>query len=106
MSYNVGSAATNPGRFGQEQRSFRNIFNFIGGIMVLISVSKPKRRLIYIDGVYDADWGLSPGPFDLEPGPHLIETVNGQSEIDYRTEVAGSSDEEVDLNRVEPPEPL
>ena len=43
--------------------------------MIIVTVSDPLGREIYVNGVYDESRGSSPKPIMLNPGSHIFETV-------------------------------
>ena len=73
--------------------------------MISVKIQSPKRRLLYINGEYQENAGLTPVKVEVEKGINLFETVNGAREIDYRAEVNCSSNTAINLNRIDP-EPL
>lgn len=48
-----------------------------------VRITKPLRRLIYINGNYDEAAGLSPGPFAVELGNNTFETLDGSGNVDW-----------------------
>ena len=52
-----------------------------------VKVTAPLGRLVYINGNHDEAAGKSPGPFAVELGRNLFETINGNDEIDYSGKV-------------------
>lgn len=67
-----------------------------------VRITGPLGRLIYINGNHDEAAGKSPGPFAVEFGRNLFETINGKDEIDYAGKVmitAASPNVELALDR-------
>jgi len=68
-----------------------------------VKITKPLRRLIYINGNYDESAGQSPGPFAVEYGLNLFETRNGTGRVDWRgttTITSKTSNVSLDLEQV------
>ena len=76
---------------------------------ITVRVSKPSNRLIYINGDYSRPAGNSSGSFTVPTGGQIFETLTGDRRLDYRKKFrVRPSDTQVtvELDRVDPPEPI
>jgi hypothetical protein len=75
----------------------------------IVSINTPLGRDIFINGNHAQPLGVSPGPFDLEFGPHTFETLDAQRRVDFRGTAEPSHAHPIlaiDLDPVVPPEPV
>lgn len=75
-----------------------------------VRVSKPKNRLIYVDGDYtEAAGNSSTDSFTVPSGGHIAETLNGEGAVDFRKEFRVRPKETsvtIELDTVDPPEAI
>jgi hypothetical protein len=75
----------------------------------IVVINSPLGRDIFINGNYAEPLGVSPGPFDVELGPHTFETLDSESRVDYRGAAEPSHahpNAAIELDPVVPPEPV
>ncbi len=75
-----------------------------------ITVTKPLNRLIYINGGYEQSAGnSSTTTFRVPSGGHVFETLDGDDAVDFRKAFRVRRNERkksIELDRVDPPEPI
>lgn len=76
---------------------------------VTVRVTKPKNRLIFINGDYSAPAGNSNDSFTVPTGGQLFETLTAARQVDYRKSFlvrVKDAAVTVELERVDPPEEI
>ena len=75
-----------------------------------LTVSKPKNRLIYLNGDYEKPAGnSSTDTFTVPSGGNFAETLNGDDKVDFRKKVqvkATDTSVTTELDPVVPPEKI
>jgi hypothetical protein len=76
--------------------------------MIFVTVIEPRGREIYVNGAYKRPQGPTPTVLVLEPGMHIIQTLNDDNLVDFEGTVPDTPDlgsATVDLTAVIPPKP-
>jgi hypothetical protein len=81
-----------------------------GKVRASLTVSKPKNRVVYLNGDYDNPAGnSSKDTFPVPSGGNIAETLNSNREVDFRNRFrVGPTDTSVTiaLDSVDPPEQI
>ena len=73
-----------------------------------VTITKPRRRLIYTNGNHDEASGTSPVSIEVEIGPNTFETLAGDGTVDFRGSVtitAANPNVELELEKTDDPGP-
>lgn len=78
---------------------------------VTVRVSKPANRLVFINGDYSTSAGNSNDSFTVPTGGQVFETLTADRCVDFRKSFRvrpadADSGVTVELDRVDPPEPI
>ena len=76
--------------------------------MIFVTVIEPRGRKIYVNGTYKRSQGPTPTVLVLEPGAHVIQTLNDDDLVDFEGDVPDTpdfGDATIDLVAVNPPKP-